>query len=194
MGAVVWGPTGPLIERGRRAKKRLRNNFLILALLGAAVIAAAAQGPGLSDTARMFVGAAGLLSVGFGVGQWMRAGDADRPWLAVLERGVLMPASFASAPGLGRIGPPCLIPLEDAENFDDLKRPEGRAVLVWTDVGTGGFVSNRIGAVEMDPDEVDGVLDGFVEALQRIGVRRKGGPEEPAEGEGAEVQPSQSPD
>lgn len=183
MGRVVWAPPEFLIERLKEFRERmLRLTFSLL--LGGVVVAAA----GILSVQAGFdvgwgVGTLGFLLVLGSVWPWTRATAASTVWFAVLERGVVMPASFTNVPGLTKLGGPCALPRSQIESAKQLREPGGRAVMVMTGEGMGGLVAGRVGPVELSREEQEKVLDDFLTALRGIGVRIKA--ETVAQGEGA---------
>ncbi len=135
------------------------------------------------------IGAAGFLLMLAAVWPWTRARGAALVWFGVLERGVIMPASFTNVPGLASLGPPCVLPRSQIQYAKQLRDPAGRAVMVMTGEGMGGVVASRVGPVELSTGEQEKVLDEFTEALRGLGIRFKaetiaqGVSEEPAEPE-----------
>ena len=105
---------------------------------------------------------------------YLKARDEAFVWFAVLEKGVLMPSSFTSVPGINTLGGRCVLPRSQITGARQLREKGGRAVMVVRGDGGGGVVAGRVGSVELTGEEQEEVLYGFVAALVGIGVPLKG--------------------
>lgn len=176
-GELVWSPPKFVGERAQRARRRASGQAQVLALLALAVLLVAAVGPDFEATFRAGIGVLGVaLLIGFvwGIGNARAMGEVH---FAVRKNAVDLPASFESAPGLSSLGPPVTLKLGRITRYEDMRKPEGRAVIVWSGTGQGGVVSNAIGAVDLTPEEQETILDGFVGALKQVGVPEENGRE-----------------
>ncbi len=170
LGEVVWSPPKFVRERAQKAKRRASGQAQVLALLALAVLLVAAVGPDFEATFRAGIGVLGVaLLIGFlwGISSARQMGEVH---FAVRKNAVLLPASFESAPGLSSLGPPVTLKLGRIKRYEDMRKPEGRAVIVWSGTGQGGVVSNAIGAVDLTAEEQTEILDGFVGALKSVGI------------------------
>jgi hypothetical protein len=181
LGELVWSPPAFVGERAKRAKLRASGQAQVLALLALGTLIIAAVGPEIDATFRAGVGVLGVaLMIGsvWGIG---RAKELGAVHFAVGRRAVALPGSFASAPGISQLGPPVTLKLSRIKRFEDLRKPEGRAVIVWSGTGQGGVVSNAIGPVDLTPEEQETILDGFVAAMREVGVPEGRATEEDAD-------------
>jgi len=180
IGKVMWTPPEFVYERAKRAKLKASGQAQVLALLALGTLLLAAVGPEIDATFRAGVGVLGVALLIASVWGFGRARDLGAVHFAVGRRAVRLPASFASAPGISTLGPPVTFQLSQIKRFEDMRRPEGRAVIVWSGTGQGGMVSNAVGPVDLTAEEQTAILDGFVGALKEVGILegRVGAPEE----------------
>lgn len=180
LGDLVWSPPASLIERARAASKRRRAQAL--RILGAALVAVGIAPLAASGTPEVaaVIAIVAVLLLFLGVWAWRSARAVGEVCLAVFAGGVLLPSSFSNVPGIETFSGPRAIPLAEVARAEELRRPEGRAVLVWTQGGTGAIVSERVGGVRLSRDEQEHVLNDFIKALGGIGIKVRT-PAEPVE-------------
>ena len=110
-----------------------------------------------------------MLAVGFWAWRSVRPGSPVS--LAVFDNGVLVPATFQSAPGIARLGGPHAFLQSELATIEDLRRPEGRAVILRTRAGSGGIVSGQIEGVRLSHQEAEWLLDDLLRALVPLGLK-----------------------
>lgn len=180
LGDLVWSPPVALIDRALSARRRrVKQGILTLAAAMVALGIAAAAFSATPEVAGAFAGV-GLLMLLLSFWVWRSASAVGEVCLAVFRGGVLLPSSFSNVPGIETFSGPRAIPLTEVARAEELRRPEGRAVLVWTQGSTGAIVSERVGEVRLSPAEQEHVLDDFIQALGVIGIKVRT-PDEPVE-------------
>jgi hypothetical protein len=186
LGHLVWSPPVSLIDRALSARRRRVKQGILT--LGGAVVALGIAAASVGATPEVAGGFAGigvlLLLLSFWV--WRSATAAGEVCLAVFKGGVLLPSSFSNVPGIETFSGPRAIPLTEVARAEELRRPEGRAVLVWMQGGTGAIVSERVGEVRLSHEEQESVLDEFIQALGGVGIKVRT-PDDPVEADPVEA-------
>jgi hypothetical protein len=175
LGRLTWKPSDDFIRRVERARRRKMGRGMGLGLVAVSLIGGAA----FTFSATTYELSALLSVLGalllFGAVWLMRAAQRAPPFpFAVFEDGVFVPATFESSPGISKFGPARAMRRSKIEAVEDMRRDGDRAIIVWTLAGYGGVVSGKVGEVTMSQEEQDAALDGFLGAVQAIGVQRKG--------------------
>ena len=187
LGPLQWAPPPSVIARveaARRGKMRLGLGLGLGALVAVAA-SVLTVAPGLYGIATVSTVLAVLL---FAASVWLTGAARRAPPFpfAVFEEGVFVPATFENLPGLQKVGPARAVRRSRVKRFEDVRLPEGRAILLWTKTGTGGIVSGRVGDVDIPAGEVDPLLDGFKAALRAIGIQESQTAEREGGGEGGD--------
>jgi hypothetical protein len=177
LGERRWSITPELEARVRAAQRRRRMDGLKATAVGVLALAlgGAAALPGTYDVATVFM-IIGLLLIAVGAWAWRSGSQGGDDIVAVYENGVLVPSTFESVPGISTVGGPKIFLRAEIVRAEDVRGPEGRAVVLRTAGGRGGIVSGRIGTVRMTPEETERVLDEFLRALTSLGIKTR--PEE----------------
>lgn len=171
LGEQLWAPPPEYHDRlaGRRSGARLATVGLFA---GAAVLALAAAFtavPGSYETATGLSALGGLLALG---GTWslVKAGRSHALAVGVFERGVIMPASFESGPGLGTVKGPVAILRGEIDRVEEMRHGEERAIVVWSKAGRPGLLSARMEEFGVSGPEAHEILAGFTRALGEWGI------------------------
>lgn len=172
LGAQRWGPPPDLVARvADFRKRRVRDGLKLMALAGLTLAAGAfTVAPGTYTVATIFT-LTGLLLVAVGFWAWRSVRPGTPVSLAVFENGVLVPETFQSVPGIAKLGGPHAFLKSELAAVEDLRRPEGRAVILRTRAGSGGIVSRQIEGVQLTHQEAEWLLDDLLKALVPLGLR-----------------------
>lgn len=85
---------------------------------------------------------------------------------AVFEGGIFVASSMMSAPGIQEVRGARFIAWAQATRLEDMRGPEGRAVLVWMGTGEAGLASLAPDAA-LDEKERDAVFDALLAAVDK---------------------------
>jgi len=174
-------------------KRRVRDGLKLLALGALAlVVGALSIAPGTYTLATIFT-LMGFLLLAVGFWAWRSVRPGTPLSLAVFDNGVLVPATFQSVPGIARLGGPHAFLKSELATVEDMRRPEGRAVILRTRAGSGGIVSGQIEGVRLSHEETEWLLDDLLRALVPLGLKapeQEEADEQESAGEQAEAGPT----
>jgi hypothetical protein len=172
LGAQRWGPPPELVARiADFRKRRVRDGLKLTALGGLALAAGAVSiAPGTYTVATIFT-LMGFLLLAVGFWAWRSVRPGTPVSLAVFDNGVLVPETFQSVPGIAKLGGPHAFLKSELATVEDMRRPEGRAVVLRTRSGGGGIVSRRIEGVQLTHQEAERLLDDLLKALAPLGLK-----------------------
>lgn len=170
VGRRLWGPPEAVERAGEPRAAGLRYGALglLLAAVVSITMAAAQAGPGSYDaaTALMVVGVILAILAAWAFYRATRQGSFT---LGIYERGVFLPRSFESAPGIATMGGPVFIRRADVDRVEEMRAGGERAVVVWSKAGRSGIVSARPEGSRLTAGEADALIGDFMRQLQTAG-------------------------
>lgn len=170
VGRRLWGPPEEAERSADRRTASLRYQAVLLVAMAlvAFVAAASSAAPGSYDLSTALMLAGGLLAL---LASWLffRATREGGFTLGVYERGVLLPSSFESAPGLATMGGPVFIRTADVDRVEEMRSGGERAVVVWSRAGRSGIVSLQPEGSRLPPEQAEALLDDLLGELKKRG-------------------------